>query len=348
MQKISIRPLSVTSLFILYITLFMFPGQCENFKPVPYKTGIFLAKPNYPSNFVQSLASLRDSLWIGTDAGLARFDGLTWKTFRGDHLVPDGKYRYARIRGNVPELGAGGVNDILPMDSYIWFATDSGLVRYQTVTDRWYVYNSRNSPLKTDYIQCVTPFTDKIVIGTWGFGITIHDPQSNLFSSQVGTGFQGKYILAVAADKFRICVGTLHNGLNIYSPRENVWENITAASGKIPSNRINALERDNKSFFIGTDKGLVIFNLENRSTSLITTVNSNLIGNNIKALHHDPQSGLLYVGTTDGLSIFDGTYWKSVNENQGLPQNWVSSVTTTGDEIWVGTHDAGIARLKKQ
>ena len=55
--------------------------------------------------------------------------------------------------------------------------------------------------------------------------------------------------------------------------------------------------------------------------------------------------GFLWIGTTTGLSRFDGTAFKSYGVADGLPHAVINSLLEDRDgNIWVGTH-AGLARM---
>jgi ligand-binding sensor domain-containing protein len=66
-----------------------------------------------PSPKVLTLNYADGSLWVGTYAGLSRFDGMTWQSYTGDVLP------HPKVLAVTP--GSGGV---------VWIGTEAGLVRY--------------------------------------------------------------------------------------------------------------------------------------------------------------------------------------------------------------------------
>ena len=70
-----------------------------------------------PQNSVQALLQSREGyIWIGTQAGLARFDGIRFVVFD---------------RANTPEMGRENIRALAEdVDGAIWAATDSGLLRF--------------------------------------------------------------------------------------------------------------------------------------------------------------------------------------------------------------------------
>lgn len=57
-------------------------------------------------------------------------------------------------------------------------------------------------------------------------------------------------------------------------------------------------------------------------------------------------SGHLWIGTWEGLSRFDGHRFVSFDRRDGLPNALVDVVRDVGDDVWIGTHGAGVLRLR--
>ncbi len=68
------------------------------------------------------------------------------------------------------------------------------------------------------------------------------------------------------------------------------------------------------------------------------TINSDLIGNAVKALTVDGR-GRLWAGTETGISVFDRTGWTSyTQQNSTLTSDWVQALTTDREgRVWAGT-----------
>ncbi len=75
------------------------------------------------------IANHNDSLWIGGASGIA---------FRSN------KTRQWRSFTRIPEYIPGRINDIDFTPGHVWFATDNGLLKYQTAMDHWYLYTERD------------------------------------------------------------------------------------------------------------------------------------------------------------------------------------------------------------
>ena len=77
------------------------------------------------------------------------------------------------------------------------------------------------------------------------------------------------------------------------------------------------------------------------------TTAEGLPGNHVSMLHVDRTSGLLWVGTNNGLSRLEDGKFRRMGVEDGLFANTVfSMVTTASDGIWVGSF-GGVAHIRK-
>ena len=64
-----------------------------------------------------------------------------------------------------------------------------------------------------------------------------------------------------------------------------------------------------------------------------------------EALAVDQQNNL-WIGTAEGLSMFDGDTWTSYTTEQGLPSGFISALTISPDgTIWMGTRENGLIKF---
>lgn len=78
------------------------------------------------------------------------------------------------------------------------------------------------------------------------------------------------------------------------------------------------------------------------------TTKDGLVSNNVRALYQDSK-GYLWIGTIDGLNVYDGYSFKLYTTKDGLPSNaircFLESKYTPG-LMWIGTNE-GVSRLYK-
>lgn len=341
MKKIKIS--SHTLLLLIICISVCLPAISKSFKALPFEDGLFFKTKRYLSNNILSLGKTKNALWIGTTWGCCRYDGLTWKTFSGNKLVPDSSKLFTSIPGNVKEFTRNEINGFTSDRDNLWIATDGGLIRFNLSSARWLAFNKGNSAVSSNYIQSVYAYKDLIFAGTWGNSLMVYNRKKTSFDLDPGTNFKGTFITSITGDSKRILAGTLKKGINIFNINLNKWKNISLSSGIIPSNKVTSIACSKDRYFIGTNKGLTVLDIKKDKNRLYTTVNCNIASDSIKALLFDNKSGLLYAGTTRGLSVFNGVTWKTYTIADGLPENWITSLVIWNNKLWVGTYANGVA-----
>jgi len=79
------------------------------------------------------------------------------------------------------------------------------------------------------------------------------------------------------------------------------------------------------------------------------TTRDGLPSNVITSLHQDSR-GFLWIGTNNGLSIYDGASFRNYSVANGLSNNWVTSIAesrTVPGRMWVGTIAGGLNHLDR-
>ncbi len=131
-----------------------------------------------------------------------------------------------------------------------------------------------------------------------------------------------------------IMAGTRNNGLFILNNKD--VQHYTAADG-LSSNTITSFaERENGEIWIGTDKGINII----REGEIIDTLDRNdgMVSNTVYTLLADEKN--VYIGTSDGLNIYDGKYFTLYDTDDGLIFNDINQnafVKSKDNKLWIGT-----------
>jgi class 3 adenylate cyclase/ligand-binding sensor domain-containing protein/predicted metal-dependent HD superfamily phosphohydrolase len=198
-------------------------------------------------------------IWIGTQDGLNRFDGTTFKIFK--HIVNNpaslsssyindieydnkGMMWIGTMNGGlnvynpyrqlfylyegIPELKESAINDLLFYEDYLYVATSkSGLVRINTSNNQLYdVYNSKTNKFPSDKISCISIVNGNLWIGTEGQGLVILDPKKEAWthiSTNMGNiGLSDNTINCIQEfGKNQIFIGT-NDGINVASSNEAI------------------------------------------------------------------------------------------------------------------------------
>jgi hypothetical protein len=244
-----------------------------------------------PDDYVRAIAiDKQGNKWIGTDRGLAKFDGVNWTVYNASNSGLPTNWIYAIAvdpQGNK------------------WIGTYSGLVKFDGV--RWTVYNTSNSGLPSDWVLAIAiDGQGNKWIGTSG-GLAKFDGVNWTVYETSNSGLPFDNILAIAIDEQgNKWIGTgnllLANGKGLVKFDGVNWTVYTTSNSGLPFNNVHAIaidEQGNK--WIGTKGGLAKFDGINWSVYNIS--NSRLPSDNILAIVIDEQ-GNKWIGTSGGLALF--------------------------------------------
>jgi len=229
---------------------------------------------------------------------------------------------------------------------YIWFGTQSGLVRFDGVAFR--VYNRWNTPhLNNDKVTAL--YEDSgggLWVGTDGGGLSRmknHEWTSYTFKE----GLSNDSVRALYGDREgSLWIGTA-NGLNRLAPGKEKFEVLTTGDD-LWGNSITAITGSanvgagaDAGPWIGTDDN-GLYRINNGQYQPYKP-GGEPIDRGITALCED-RSGRLWIGTQDGLLCLEkGRIRRSAPANHPLTDSAVRSLLPgTGGVLWIGTDGEGI------
>ncbi|HOT95774.1 MAG TPA: two-component regulator propeller domain-containing protein [bacterium] len=110
--------------------------------------------------------------------------------------------------------------------------------------------------------------------------------------------------------------------------QDMTWENFTSQQ------EARVLLDDNNYLWIGSSGGLLRFNKVNETTTQFTRF-GDLSSHNVQCLYKDFTKNQLWVGTEQGLAVFDGTNWESIGIN-AAPIRSIRDIKGAGDgDVWI-------------
>ncbi|RMF62366.1 MAG: PAS domain S-box protein, partial [Bacteroidetes bacterium] len=309
-----------------------------------------------PDPKVLALLPDGEALWIGTTAGVCRYEGGALHCFSGDEGLPDtyvgelvrdaqgtlwagtgkGLFRYAgdRFERVHPEVFEGHRISALAADRKggIWVGTDQELIR---IDGDDLVRYSRENGLIRPVLSLFEDEEGNLWIGLDGAGLARFAPSPFLlFTTEHGLAEDGAW--SILEDRQgRIWLGT-GNGLSRFDGQ--AFETFTTGDG-LPGNTVYALFEDpDGTIWVGTEEGLARYDGARFHPIPEIAVS-------VWALARDPRSGALWVGTGgQGLYRYHGKVVERFTAANGLPDMAINVLLVTRDStLWVGTRKGLVA-----
>jgi len=292
-------------------------------------------------------------IWVGTQDGLARYDGYRFRVYRHDSADP-------------LSLSDDFAQTIVPDDDgSLWVGTlNGGLDHYDPKSDGFQVFRHRHGQrfgLRNDSVSAIHLTPEAIWIGT-EHGLHRLDRHSGRILAVPGVDANGNTIyhritaiLDGDADD-SLLLGTAANGVlhldigkSVFSP----WPNDHSSAASLTTVPVESLLRDHDGVvWIGTlGKGLYRYTVAHDLVHFsYSPQDSTTLGNdNVHALFEDAEDNV-WVGTDDGLDRFtDGGFTHYVHDPTNpfsLGHGRIFAITADrAGMIWVGSWTGGVSRF---
>ena len=256
-----------------------------------------------------------DSIYAGTDRGMAVHDGAAWRWLlhegpghndlttvaaRDGRILAGSFDRGARLfdgTWRALPLSSGEVNDgLIDGAGRVWLATSSGLARWEA--DSLTTFGTLHG-LPSQHVAAVAEAEEGVFVGTTG-GVVLHD---GVGFTPLGGGADVHHVYGMAGAGDSVFVGTLGG---LFHVRRGGARAFRYETGELPDNWVNAVVE-------GSD-------------------------------------GTLWVGTYDaGLALRrPGGDWRHLTEDDGLPNGWVNPgamAALPDGSVLVGTLGGGLLRV---
>ena len=369
------------------INLLFVPVKAET-ENVKFKN--FTIEQGLPQATVEAMIQDKKGyLWFGTNDGLARYNGYGFKIYRkeigvnnsivGNYIVDlenDKKNNLwvATTTGvSKINLDTYEINNYLEKDGLenininyilddsednILVATSSGLYIYDESNDSFVNINFNNQYLNELKINSLAQDNEGYIwVGsTYGLlKIKINSSNECVYLEKINE--INDDVRTVYYDNGCIYAGTFKSGIYLMSIKTNEISSINMSNSKIPSNEVKKIIKDSRGiFWIGTKKGLVKYNLENKK--IITYKkkeydNKSLVDNSVYSILED-KGGLIWVGTYSGLSCFDPdnkieNYTVRCNSKFTINDNVIHGIYEDEEGlVYLGTSQNGVNILDRK
>ena len=275
-------------------------------------------------NRIRALAGDAESLWVGTEAGLARLDD-------------DGA-----LSSFTPEEGLSRLSVrslLVDREGVLWVGTDVGLNRLEN--GRFTVF-TQDDGLSHDVIWSLHEDREgSLWIGTDGGGLNRRrDGRFTSFRSAQGLSNDSVYALFEDREG-NLWIGTNLGGLNRL--RDGRFTPFTTAEG-LSNDYIRSVYEDREgNLWIGTEGGGINRMRDGRFTAFTT---EDGLSNDIVFSILEDRQGSLWIGTDSGLTRLRDGRFEVFTADMGLTNDSVLALyEDRAGNLWIGTYAGGLNRL---
>ena len=307
-----------------------------------------------PQASVQSIIQSSDGyIWLGTQEGLVRFDGVRfvqmnsedagtiWEDRDGSLWIASPqsgvlKYRDGKTEqfGAARGLSSGRCNSLwMSSSGMLWVATTQGL---NCLRDGRFTSLTKKDGLPTDDIQCVLESRGGIVWAGTREGLArLENGRIRVFRKADGLPSDKIACLMEGSDG-TVWIGTFGGGLCSY--RKGIFRSYGAKEG-MPAGDVRALFEDRDgNVWIGFEPG-GLTRLRDGAVETFTAKDG-LSDSTVWSIYED-REGSLWVGTFGGgLNRFKDTKFSTYDISSGLSSNSPWTIYESSDKtVWIGTDE---------
>jgi signal transduction histidine kinase/ligand-binding sensor domain-containing protein/DNA-binding response OmpR family regulator len=338
-RKSACAKVSFFVMFVLMYTVALAQND-PNFITLNTKNGL-------SSNTINAILQDHNGLmWFGTTDGLNKFDGTNFTVYTNN----------SDDQKSIP------YNDITALledrTGRLWVGSSGGgLAYYDPRQDTFTSFVGDGIPDRTGQFNVLALYEDlsgNIWVGTFG-GYRIIDPKT-LKVRNVGTNSlvgNGSSVLSFfQGSKNQMWIGTNAGLLRINLENNSTEKFVHLASdvNSLSDNTIRTIVNDEQGqLFFGTDKGLNMLLSDGKHFKRFIGSGDQLLSDDIIYTASLAKGGKLWLGTEDGVSVFDTRTqtFSSIRPNRrksfGLSHKSVRSICMAKNGIiWLGTFQGGI------
>jgi ligand-binding sensor domain-containing protein len=169
---------------------------------------------------------------------------------------------------------------------------------------------------------------------------TVYTPENSLLPE----GFIYIHDILIDSGK-RVWIGMGGKGLIVIDGE--VWKLFNTSNSGLPDDNVYTISEDNYgNIWIGTYRGIAVYNPETSSWRIIDLTNSPLPSDKIHSIKHE---GIIkWIATRNGLVRYDRENWEIYGtHNSALKSNYISCIALIEDRnIWAGTYEGGVTHFK--
>ena len=270
-----------------------------------------------PQNSVHAIVQSNSGfLWMATEAGLVRFDGI-------DFAVFDTR--------NTPQLASNDVRGLTQTsDGALWIATSDGVTRLVGdggAGSEWKTFTTSEG-LSSNSVNAIAASGAEVFVAT----VAGLDRLPANRAQRAEHVFTSEEVRAVSASPQAVWFATADAIYRFGEARA-----AASASG------VRALYAGERRTVFATNNGVFALSAQGQVTEI-----QGFARQRVNAVYED-REGALWIGTSRGAARSVGGTVTTVGVGQGLSGNLVSAIYEDGEgDVWIGTENSGVNVLRDQ
>lgn len=274
-----------------------------------------------PNNFVTCMINAGDELmWVGTDDGLASYDGTNWTVFTSEN---------SNLSNNL-------INGLeVDGQGRIWVAQDDGVSIYQ---NNDFTNISYGDGLNAYYAECLdfNKETGDMWIG-YGHspkGITRYDGENfTHYTTADGLGYDKVYTIE-ADTSGNVWCGFGKNSYGVSVFNGSTWQTFTTSDG-LSSDKVYDIHVDDSgSVWLATSAGISKY--KNNSWSVISEINGQVL-DFVFSINQDQDGDLWFGVNSNNIYEYNGSSWNDYQIPDFTSTNWFNGIIPFKGNMWFAT-----------
>lgn len=299
-----------------------------------------------PNAFVTSMLNYAGDVWIGTGYGLMRY------------TPANGRCRTYHQNFSSSGLSHDHVASLaVSPDKHLLVGTLCGVDIYDYKTDSFSYWNcsSKLNPLSSNFVNCIFVSDGFVWVGTeTGGAVKLYPRQlilENFIHTDSPSSISPNAVNAMYSEPDgTLWVGTVEGGLNRLEKGEKTFVHFTKNNSALSHNSVSTLAADGQGrLWISTwGGGLDMINMSSHSeiTRPVISAEYSALMNFIGALSYDRINDLMWIGSNDGLYIYDLKNNKMSDPFDGCRniRGAIGSIIDKDGVLWMG-HTGGLIKI---
>ncbi|GGF71809.1 EAL domain-containing protein [Alteromonas lipolytica] len=235
-------------------------------------------------------------IWVGSIEGLFRYDGYHFKKYENNAAdstsIPPGFTRTMYVSRNKD----------------LWIGTYEGLAKYQPDSDSFKIYNRDNSLIRSNEIWSITEDDQGNILVADSSNVYFIDAKTEELDLLDGRVDFPDDIEIIRNEPSRIWIGTFSSGAYIYDKRRRILYPLSSVNPwgfNIPPTPVFVITVIDGDYWIGTNEGILIFNVNGERIKSINTKTYPVLKSNAVRSIKEIAQGEIWFGTEDGLAIYN-------------------------------------------